>query len=146
MKLDQLRKIIREEVRAAVKEELQDVMTEAVKIASAPSTQPLAKANAYTPVEPTQQKVWSTVPKGKPVPLEEMLSQTKISMTSQDAKNFIGGGGAHKPNLASRGVQELAMGGGDAGISLDSIPGWDASKATAILKAAEEKTKQRAGN
>ena len=36
MKLDQLRKIIREEVRAAVKEELQEVMNEAVKIASAP--------------------------------------------------------------------------------------------------------------
>ena len=32
MKLDQLRKIIREEVRAAVKEELQDMLTEAVKI------------------------------------------------------------------------------------------------------------------
>ena len=37
MKLDQLRKIIREEVRAAVKEELQEVMNEAVKIASTPN-------------------------------------------------------------------------------------------------------------
>ena len=33
MKLDQLRKIIREEVRAAVKEELQDILNEAVKAA-----------------------------------------------------------------------------------------------------------------
>jgi len=40
MKLDQLRKIIREEVRAAVKEELQDVMNEAVKYASTPNSNP----------------------------------------------------------------------------------------------------------
>ena len=39
MKLDQLRKIIREEVRAAVKEELQEVMNEAVKVASTPQPQ-----------------------------------------------------------------------------------------------------------
>lgn len=38
MKLDQLRNIIREEVRSAVKEELQEVMNEAVKAASAPNT------------------------------------------------------------------------------------------------------------
>ena len=38
MKLDKLRQIIREEVRAAVKEELQDMLTEAVKIASTPET------------------------------------------------------------------------------------------------------------
>ena len=37
MKLDQLRKIIREEVRAAVKEELQEVMNEAVRVASTPT-------------------------------------------------------------------------------------------------------------
>ena len=40
MKIDQLRKIIREEVRAAVKEELQDMLTEAVKVASTPVSQP----------------------------------------------------------------------------------------------------------
>ena len=33
MKLDQLRKIIREEVRSAVKEELQEMLNEAVKAA-----------------------------------------------------------------------------------------------------------------
>ena len=38
MKLEQLRKIIREEVRAAVKEELQEMLNEAVKVASTPST------------------------------------------------------------------------------------------------------------
>ena len=37
MKLDELRKIIREEVRSAVKDEIQDMLTEAVKVASAPT-------------------------------------------------------------------------------------------------------------
>ena len=36
MKLNQLRKIIREEVKAAVKEELQDILNEAVKVARTP--------------------------------------------------------------------------------------------------------------
>ena len=40
MKLDQLRKIIREEVKAAVKEELQDMLTEAVRVASQPDAKP----------------------------------------------------------------------------------------------------------
>ena len=39
MKLDQLRKIIREEVRSAVKDELQEMLNEAVKAASTPSNQ-----------------------------------------------------------------------------------------------------------
>ena len=37
MKIDQLRKIIKEEVKAAMKEELKDILTEAVKIASDPN-------------------------------------------------------------------------------------------------------------
>ena len=36
MKLEQLRKIIREEVKSAIKEELQDMLNEAVKAASTP--------------------------------------------------------------------------------------------------------------
>ena len=39
MKLNQLRKIIREEVKAAVKEELQDILNEAVKVASTPTNE-----------------------------------------------------------------------------------------------------------
>ena len=52
MKLDQLRKIIREEVRSAVKEELQDVMNEAVKFASAPYEKPVPKN------QPRRWSVW----------------------------------------------------------------------------------------
>ena len=143
MKLDQLRKIIREEVSAAVKEELQDVITEAVKIASTPEPK-LQKANAYVKVSESMPKKWST-PIGKQGSLETMLEQTAVSMTSQDARNFVGGG-VHKPNLASRAVTELAnTGGAEVGVSFSDIPGFDPKKATAILKAAEEKSKQRTG-
>ena len=58
MKLDQLRKVIREEVRAAIKEELQEVLTEAVKIASAPQQQ-FQKASAYEPIVVDAPNRWS---------------------------------------------------------------------------------------
>ena len=143
MKLDQLRKVIREEVRAAIKEELQEVLTEAVKIASTPQQQ-FQKASAYEPVNVDAPNKWS-VPTGKKASLDEMLNSTAISMTSQDARNFVGTSGPSKPNLASRGAQELAMGGGDIGVSFNDIPGFDPAKATAILKAAEQNSKQRTG-
>jgi len=50
MKLDTLRKVIREEVKAAIKEELQDMLTEAVKVASEPTSTNVQKFNEYKPV------------------------------------------------------------------------------------------------
>ena len=47
MKLNQLRTVIREEVRAAVKEELQDMLNEAVRVASIPQTE---GKQAYKPI------------------------------------------------------------------------------------------------
>ena len=82
MKLDQLRKIIREEVRSAVKDELQEMLNEAVKAASVPSTQ------EYKAVKQKDLKrTWSTgrINPGT-VPLEEMLSMTKQEMTGEDYK------------------------------------------------------------
>lgn len=72
MKLDQLRKIIREEVRSAVKEELQDVMNEAVKYASTPYEKPVPK---------DQPKRWSVPPRVGKSSLDEMLQQTASEMT-----------------------------------------------------------------
>ena len=53
MKIDQLRKIIREEVRSAVKEELQEDINEAVKVASTPTQ------SGYTEVPKNQPQKWS---------------------------------------------------------------------------------------
>ena len=45
MKLDSLRKIIREEVRSAVQDELKDILNEAVIFASKPEAGGYTKAN-----------------------------------------------------------------------------------------------------
>ena len=66
MKLNQLRKIIREEVKSAVKEELQDMLTEAIKIASKPET-------------PIKQP---TTAGHRSNSITEMINQTRASMTS----------------------------------------------------------------
>ena len=123
MKLDQLRKIIREEVRAAVKEELQDMLTEAVKIASTPDTK--QPTSGFTQVPKGQPKKWSF---GKSATLDEMLQQTAVTMTSQDAQNF-GAGQVSKPNFASTVGNQLAREQGGP------MPGIDISKLDFVGKA-----------
>jgi len=140
MKLDQLRTIIREEVKSAIKEELQDMLNEAVKAASTPTKQ---TQTTYTPV--TQKdisKTWSTgkINQGT-VPLEEMINQTKSEMTNEDYKTIINANSTSAPNFAQR----QATGGGGAGLDLSTIPGFDPNKAKAILDKANESSKQRAG-
>jgi hypothetical protein len=118
MKLDQLRKIIREEVRAAVKEELQDVINEAVKYASTPT-----KMQAVPKGQP---KKWSY---GKSATLDEMLNATREEMTSTDAANIIGGTGVHKPNFASMMSNQMTR-----DVS-GPMPGIDISKLDFVGKA-----------
>jgi len=136
MKLDQLRKIIREEVRSAVKEELQDVMNEAVKFASAPYEKPVPK---------NQPRRWSVPPRKGKSTLDEMLQQTASEMTREDASNIMGSSGVQKPNFAS------TMGNKMVRENNGPMPGLDiskldfVSKAKSILDAANEKTKFRTG-
>ena len=118
MKLDQLRKIIREEVRAAVKEELQDVMNEAVKFASTPTKmQQIPKG---------QPKKWSV---GRSATLDEMLSATRAEMTPQEASNIMGGSGVHKPNFAQSMATQMTM------ENQGPMPGIDISKLDFVAKA-----------
>ena len=123
MKLDQLRKIIREEVRAAVKEELQEVMNEAVKYASTPTTQ------QYTKVPKNQPKKWSF---GASATLDEMLSATKAEMTKEEATNILGYSGTMKPNFASSMANQMGMN-EQVGIDITNIPGVDLNKAKSII-------------
>jgi len=144
MKLDQLRQIIREEVRSAVKDELADVLTEAVAIASKPQ-------QTYAPA-PVKQKdlsrTWST---GKmntaTVPLEEMLSSTANSMTSDEYRNITGASGPSMggiPKMATSMASQMGM-----TESTGPLPGLDLSKlpfvnkAKQVLDAAYEKDKQK---
>ena len=138
MKLDQLRKIIREEVRSAVKEELQDMLNEAVKFASQPDTQ----TNQMQQVPKGQTKKWSV---GKSASLDEMLNATKAEMTAEDASNIMGTGGTQKPNFASMMSNQMVreQSGPAPGLDLSQIPGL--SKAKQVLDAAYKKDKSRVG-
>ena len=134
MRLDQLRKIIREEVRAAVKEELQDVMNEAVKYASTPTK--------MQEVPKGLPKRWST---GKSATLDEMLQDTRAEMTGEDARNIMGSSGVQKPNFASMMTNQMVR------EQNGPMPGIDISQldfvknAGAIYKASLKKDKNRVG-
>lgn len=136
MKLDQLRKIIREEVRAAVKSELQDVINEAIKIASTPDSniKPIAK--------PTLK---STNPKTGKKSLDEMIQMTQKSMTNEDYKTVFTGTSdmvTGMPSTATSMVNQMNV---NAGVQ----PGLDISsldfvkKAGKVFKAANEVQKSK---
>ena len=130
MKLDQLRKIIREEVRAAVKEELQEMLNEAVKHASKPDKQ----VSGYKQVKQKDLKrSWSTGRMNPgTVPLEEMLNMTKASMTGEDYKNVVNADSSmvQKPNFASNIATDMGL-----TASSGPMPGIDISKLDFVKKA-----------
>jgi len=138
MKLNQLRKIIREEVRSAVKEELQDIHNEAVKHASAPV------------VEHKQQKVAMPTPtKTNPVAgiktgtksLDEMLKQTQASMTNEEYKNVFAGTSdmvTGMPNMATSMANQMNMNAGrQPGLDISNLD--FVTKAKAVLDASNKK-------
>jgi hypothetical protein len=136
MKLDQLRKIIREEVRSAVKEELQDILNEAVKHASAPV------------VEHKQTKVEAPKPsKMNPVAgktsIDDMLEMTKKSMTNEEYKNVFSGTSdmvTGMPNMASTMANQMNMNAGNQpGIDISNLD--FVNKAKAVLDASNKKQK-----
>ena len=139
MKLDQLRKIIREEVKAAVKEELQEVMNEAVRIASKPQVNEIATAKKVQLRKP--------VPTSND-PIMEMLNQTRASMTSEEYKNVYTGTSdmVQKPNFASTVASSMGM-----TENKGPMPGLDisqfdwAKKAGAVYKKSVEKDKEKYG-
>ena len=142
MKLDQLRKIIREEVKAAVKEELQEMLTEAVRVAS----QPDAKPNVQKFESPTKIQEVQTAKSSDPI--QEMINQTKASMNNDEYRNVVSGTSdmVQKPNFAE--MMASNMGLVDSG---RPAPGLDISqfdfvkKAGAVYKASVEKDKQKYG-
>ena len=145
MKLDQLRKIIREEVRSAVKDELQDMLTEAVKVASEPAKSSNLDYKAVK--QKDLKRSWSTGRMNPgTVPLEEMLNMTKQQMSGEDYKNVINADSSMvaKPNFASSMASNMGM-----TESTRPLPGIDiskldfVSKAKAVLDKAYEKDRNR---
>ena len=138
MKLDQLRTIIREEVRAAIKEELQEVLTEAVKIASSPKQTFYTKKSPTVVAEPTPSR---STPIMGGNSIDEMLTMTKANMTPEEFNNITG---AQPPSTSAKMASKLGMQEG-------SLPGIDISKldfvnkAKDVLQASYKKDKVRLG-
>ncbi len=142
MKLDQLRKIIREEVKAAVKEELQEMLTEAVRVAS----QPDAKPNVQKFESPTKIQEVQTAKSSDPI--TEMINQTKASMTNSEYQNVYNGTSdmVQKPNFAEMMASNMGMvNSGRPAPGLDISQFDFVKKAGDIYKASVEKDKQKYG-
>lgn len=136
MKLDQLRKIIREEVRDAVKSELQEVMNEAVKIASTPKVQQVTESKPVQIKKQTNQPTFNT---GK-ASLDEMLQMTKKSMTNEEYKNVFTGNSdmvSGMPNMASSMANQMGIGGNQPGLDISNLD--FVKKAGKVFKASNEK-------
>ena len=121
------RKIIREEVRDAVKTELQEVINEAVKIASTPKVQQVTESK---PVKVNKQKDHPKFNTGK-ASLDEMLQMTKNSMTNEEYKNVFTGNSdmvTGMPNMASSMANQMNMNAGNQ-------PGLDITNLDFVKKA-----------
>lgn len=160
MKIDQLRKIIREEVRAAVKEELQDVINEAVKIASTPTQmQPAPQPGTSdwsVAKKPSKQELaemigLKTPPKptniefSKNEAINSMLQQTQKGMTNEDYQQVFTGTSdmVSKPNFASSMANQMGISGAQPGLDLSQLD--FVKNAKNIFDASVKKDKQRAG-
>lgn len=142
MKLDKLRQIIREEVKAAVKEELQDMLTEAVKVASAP--QDLKETKSLNTLINSNNK---TTTKSSD-PITEMMNQTRAAMTGTEYKNVFSGTSdmVQKPNFASMMASNMGMVESNKPVVGLDISQFDfVKKAGEVYKASVEKDKQKAG-
>jgi hypothetical protein len=160
MKLDQLRKIIREEVRAAVKEELQDVINEAVKIASTPTKMqpaPAAGTSEWSAAKkPSKQELaemigLKTPPKATNIEFSKndsinaMLQQTQQNMTNEDYQQVVTATSdmVSKPNFASSMANQMGMSGAQPGLDLSQLD--FVKNAKSVFDASVKKDKQRAG-
>lgn len=124
MKLDQLRTIIREEIRSAIKDELQEVLTEAVKVASAPQKQTFYQSPSSNPIQTEIAKPSKMNPiMKKKGTLEEMLNQTRNEMTGEDYKTVISGTSdmVQRPNFASSMATKMGMSGPQPGLDLSTL-------------------------
>ena len=128
MKLDALRKLIREEMRTVIKEELKEILTEAVIIASEPKSTPIGVGGKgvsnltqpYVKTESTYKPRFSEIMAERKAPIStgnpilDLLNETANSgewkslnggYTAQDAVSWAGGipnmGGVNTPVVST---------------------------------------------
>lgn len=149
MKLELLKKLIREEMRTVIKEELKDILTEAVTIASTPDESQIStrqKINTESISENINHAFpEETVNTSTGNTLQDMLEMTKRSMSNEEYKNLVSANSSIVQangigmNVVSENIQTI----GNAGIDLSSLD--FVKNAGAIYKASVEKDKQRLG-
>lgn len=146
MNLEELKKIIREEVKASMREELKDIIIEAVLIASTPDN---LKKDIEEPKQVVQQPVKSTKSIReefvKMNPIEKMLEETKLSFSSTDARNFSPSAvmGTTPNNTAAAMAHNLGMVENHPGLDISSLPFLKNAKT--ILDLSKQKDKERTG-
>jgi hypothetical protein len=145
MKVAELRQIIKEEVQQAIKTELRELLIEAVQIASQPSAAPtVEQKQPIQQVKPSQPSVGYR-------PIEELLEETKLNFTSEDAKTFVSQDLRQEMNQAFSGNSTAALAsklgmlesGNQPGLDLNSLPFLKNAKT--ILNKSIEKDKIRSG-
>lgn len=129
MNTTQLKQIIKE----AVREELKDLLVEAVKIASQPEEK----------ITPVVREVKKPAPAPKPVldPITSILEETKAGITAEDYKNIFGTGAPDinftQTNLSATRPEDVGS------VDLSLIPGLE--RMQTILEGAKEKDRIRHG-
>jgi hypothetical protein len=146
MNLDAFRKVIREEVKKAIQEEMRDILLEAVKSASKPELIENQSTKPYSKVESTYKPKFSDIiaEERKPIPstgnpMLDILNETAQAgewrnlnggnYNASDAVGWAGGapgimGGANTPVVAS--VDEMIKSQGPVrdinDVSIDVVP------------------------
>lgn len=142
MNIKELKRVIREEVKSAVKEELQDMLNEAVKVASQAETKEQDK--------PIKENLQTSAPKNTNLyqtgdPIKDILQETRANMSGEEYKNVYTGTSQQvaKPNLAQTTAGQMSMTGPEPGLDLSKLD--FAKKAGAVYKKSLEKDKERKG-
>lgn len=133
MKISDFKKIIREEVRKAIHEEL--ALLEQQKT-NEQIVQEQVQAQA-----PPQPKSVNTFASANP--LANMLHQTKQSMTSEDYRSIVNANSSmvQKPNFASSQASQMGMTGNEPGLDLSQLD--FVKNAKAVLDLANEKSRNK---
>ena len=105
-----LRKLIREEVRAAMQEELKEILQEAIDIASTPQKAPVVyQEHAKKPVH---FKHVEPIPGVDPI-ISKLIQETKAGMSRDDYRTVFQGDtsvvGVQKPNFAEMMATDMGL-------------------------------------
>ena len=125
MKTSELKLIIKKAVKEAVREELKDILVEAVSIASEPDIDLIKESPSIEEAKIPQTNFQFS----QPTSLEEALQQTRSSMSSEEFKNIVG-------ENFSPGQDTFKMTSYDVGPSVNTNVGIDVSNLDFVKKAA----------